>query len=78
MDSENSNLLGELTHLEWLEDVELPQPPNADRASHGGVDLRLLAVTASCECAAFFHLSPRQLTSFPAQLMRRPRILRPA
>lgn len=47
-DSGNSNSLGELTHLDWLEDVELPVP-SADHTSQSGVDLRLLAVSASRE-----------------------------
>lgn len=46
MDPSNLSSLGDPTHLEWLEDIELPQPPTADRGSQGGVDLRLLAVTA--------------------------------
>lgn len=37
-----------LTHLEWLEDVQIPKA-GSPAGSEPSVDLRLLAVTASCE-----------------------------
>jgi hypothetical protein len=52
MDGDNSSTHGDLTHLEWLEDVELLSEGKVDKGSENAVNLRLLAVMASRKLAA--------------------------